>query len=396
MIDEAKAKDIASKAYPDGEIRKVVDYKGLWLMSIFSDDPIEGDLDTVYSVSQSTGAFAGFPIFDEANEEALDLFTDVAHSELQHYGVKGMKWGVRKDVRGGSGPSKASVAAESVQNSLGIVKSVIPRASVLSQAQTLALLKMQGAVLSKSLVVGNMLSPANIAGYIISTADSGAYRVPGMVVKNSIRGGWPQDPKLAKFPATVEELQKNVIKQINPQYPGLGTTNNCLRATYTYEMRRRGFDVAATKTILASGQSSIGARVMSKSFKGAEKIKASRETKWYQNNAASPKDILSSLSKQPNGSRGDLQMSWGFMMGGHSVAYEVIKGKAVVFDTQSGKTYTNPQQLQKLTGKARGVKFNRLDNKNLNQAFMTAWVKDSAAARHYEEAMDILMHYISD
>lgn len=70
-------------------------------------------------------------------------------------------------------------------------------------------------------------------------------------------------------------------------------------------------------------------------------------------------------------------MRWGPMMGGHSVAYEIINKKPVIFDTQSGKSYSTASELNKLTKHAKGMSFNRLDNKKLNQTGMTAWVKDN-------------------
>jgi len=86
---------------------------------------------------------------------------------------------------------------------------------------------------------------------------------------------------------------------------------------------------------------------------------------------------MDTLAKQPDRSRGDLQMSWGPMMGGHSVAYEVVNKKQVIFDTQSGKTYSTPSELNALTQRAQGLSFNRLDNKNLNEIGLTAWMKDA-------------------
>jgi hypothetical protein len=146
-------------------------------------------------------------------------------------------------------------------------------------------------------------------------------------------------------------------------------------------MRRRGYDVAATKTAMASGQTGIGVRIMTKSLNAGTKIPKTNKptgiTSIFKNKRPSENDVFKVLGKQPDGSRGDFQMRWGAMMGGHSVAYEIVKGKPVIFDTQSGKTYQTPAELRALTARAKGFKFNRLDDKDLNSVAITAWVKDS-------------------
>src|SRR4029077_17292919 len=47
---------------------------------------------------------------------------------------------------------------------------------------------------------------------------------------------------------------KEVVAPINPGYGDLGTKMNCRRATFAYEMRRRGYDVKATKSVKGTGQ----------------------------------------------------------------------------------------------------------------------------------------------
>ena len=408
VMDNDQAAKIVQDNIPDGEIQASALYNGKWLFSVFTDDGVEGDLDPFYAVDETSGAFSGFSITgDEDIEAVIEAFNaSITHSEfLAHYGVKGMKWGKRKAEDSssggtGSGASKTgpSTFSKNAETTLNVVKPLagmfVPTANLRQKAMQVSAIMAQGAgqVTLKAAMKTSFLSPAAIAGYIVSAADSGAYRVPPMVVKNSIRGGWPTKRELAKVPMSVEEIQSKVIKDINPQYPGLGTTNNCLRATYTYEMRRRGFDVAATKTMMASGQSIIGTHVMTKSMNVGTKIEGSPFKKGDTRTAKvlnaffkippTASQTFAALSKQPNGSRGDLQMSWGPLMGGHSVAYEIIGGKPVVFDTQSGKTYSTPKELNKLTIMAQSMKFNRLDDKNLNDFAMAAWIKDAASARH--------------
>ena len=423
MLTEEDATIVAKRNHPEGKIQKVINYQGKWIFSIFNDDPLEGDMDSFYSVDQTTGDFSGFSIVGDANSsEIIGLFNKViAHSDpldvfLEHYGVKGMQWGVRKSEGGGGGnlttegngkPTKFSKNAEATLNVVKpIVGMVIPSANVKGRLINAAVMVAKGAgqVSYQTAMKASFLGPQAIVGYIIGAADSGVYRVPPMVVKNSLRGGWPTNRDLAKVPMSVKEIQSKVMPGVNPQYPGLGTTNNCLRATYTYEMRRRGFDVTATKTMMATGQNAMGTRIMTGKLKVGNKIDASE--KFMRGNSKATKivnavikraptanDVYHTLSKQPNGSRGDLQMRWG-AMGGHSVAYEIVNHKPVVLDTQSGKVYSNPKELNNLVGPATSLKFNRLDDKDLNEMAMTAWIKDADGVAHSQELLDFLNQYI--
>ena len=57
-----EAKKIAQKNYPDGYIRSVVVYNGLYILKIFNDDPDEGIMDPFFSVHPDTGEFKGFSV----------------------------------------------------------------------------------------------------------------------------------------------------------------------------------------------------------------------------------------------------------------------------------------------------------------------------------------------
>ena len=392
MIDKLQAIAAIKKNIEAGEIKAgPADYKGKWLFSVFTDDDIEGQLDTFYAIDQSTGEFSGFSILDDP-EGIIDSFENaLEHSAiLEHYGVKGMRWGYRKDDAGGSGtssatgPSKGSVKTEAILNAIKpALAMTVPKANISQKAITVAQVALKsGGHVSLEVAKKSFISPTAIAGYAVSAIDTGAYRVPGMTIKNAIRGGWPKDASLANPKMSVSDIQNKVVKSINPQYPGLGTTNNCLRCTYTYEMRRRGFDVASTKTIMASGQTKIGQGVMTGLGNAHNKVTISKpEYKGIVGlikNKPSAEDAFKALSKEPERSRGELQMSWGPLMGGHSVAYEIIGGKPVIFDTQSSKTYKTPKELTALTSKAKSFNYTRLDNKNLNQFALPAWIKDAS------------------
>jgi hypothetical protein len=396
VVTIQEAAGIIYQNLPDGNINAGIRWEDQWIFVVYTSDADEGELDPFYSVDVATGAFSGFSIVgDQDTAGIIGAFSkalehgDSNDDVLVHYGVKGMRWGVRRsDEELGrsrskkSGPSKASVGAEALSN---VVKPAlgpfIPRASVSARLIQVGTQVAQG-VATKTAITSATFGPQAIVGYTITGLDSGAYRVPGVALKNASRGGWTKDKSLSKSGMSQSEIQKKVASQINKDHPGLGTTNNCLRCTYAYEMRRRGYDVAATKTALATGQGPLGPKIMTKSLKSKTKIDPNNPNTGFKRvikGKGKPPEsqIFAALAKQPNGSRGDFQMVWGPFMGGHSIAYEIINSKPVFFDTQSGKSYSTPNSLKTLTGPARSVAFNRLDNKDLSSVAMTAWVKDN-------------------
>ncbi len=70
MVNLKDAVSIAKKYLPNGKIRKCVVYKNTYLFMIFSPDPNEGQMDSIYAVDDKTGDFRDFPymkpgVFDE-------------------------------------------------------------------------------------------------------------------------------------------------------------------------------------------------------------------------------------------------------------------------------------------------------------------------------------------
>lgn len=55
------------------------------------------------------------------------------------------------------------------------------------------------------------------------------------------------DKALASKDMSSDEIMDKIVSHINPGYGEKGTTNNCKRCAYAYEMSRRGYNVKATK-----------------------------------------------------------------------------------------------------------------------------------------------------
>ena len=209
---------------------------------------------------------------------------------------------------------------------------------------------------------------------------------------------------VAKPGLTEEELLSKVVKPINPGFGSEGTVNNCRRCTLAYELRRRGYNVAATKTELGTGQHGGGLYNAVRlgddvSYRRTDTlIRTGKETLAKAKDPEAPtpfldivqkpfgepidiehNDIFSVLSKEPDYSRGEFGMIWN-TGGAHSMAYEVRNGKALIIDNQSGKIYKNMEEFQGSSSKLPPIAsagFTRLDNIQLDEPFLQRWVKNA-------------------
>lgn len=275
---------------------------------------------------------------------------------LEHFGVKGMRWGVRNE--------RKIFSSTDMSKKISILKN--HRSTKVGSAEGGALL----------LLYGGMLLGTLASQKIPIYRDSGRKEA-----RKTGKKEFKMNSDLAKK-MSVSKLYNKVVAPINPNYGEPGTRMNCRRATMAYEMRRRGYDVKATKSNFASGQTikglknavGVGKTTKPESAWGEKQISDSKTLR-----ASTPQKkaelVFSSLANNPNGSRGELGVGW-TMGGGHSMAWEVVNRKPVIFDAQNGKIYDNVKYFAEFTPVVHTAAQTRLDNKPINKEFIKRWVTD--------------------
>lgn len=212
-----------------------------------------------------------------------------------------------------------------------------------------------------------------------------------------------------------DSIMKEVVKPINPGYGDLGTKMNCRRCTFAYEMRRRGMDVKATNTVKGTGQMPLSllkatdpnshiktgryatmkslvveslekdrwgrpappgpVTTLMKEGQGLGKRSIGKDMLQHLEKGEKSQWIFDQLAKNPEGARGELGMSWN-QGGAHSMAWEIIGGKPVIFDTQSGKAYDAAKFSQEVATNVSKAGYTRLDDIPLNTNFLGKWVRN--------------------
>lgn len=167
------------------------------------------------------------------------------------------------------------------------------------------------------------------------------------------------DSKLRFFKKAREYTPDEDLKAINEGMFQMtkGGSNNCGLCTTAYELRRRGYDVRANYA--EQGRS---VKTLSEFFKNADiqddaALANRTKSEWM---AAIERRLL----RQGDGARGNFGGQYA-MGGGHSIIYEVSKGKVIFRDGQTGKTYGSVREAigNFVPGKSN---YFRMDNLEIN------------------------------
>lgn len=306
---------------------------------------------------------------------------------IQHYGILGMRWGVRRfqdksgrltsagkkrydDDPSNGAPEKTSSKASKevgdsfIEKKLGIKLSDKQKTAIKVGAGVVAVAlaayggyRLYNSDIGKPLrdQVDLLLNRFN-EGY-----DRETFKRTGKLTEHAKKdlSTREYDSKLRFFKKAREYTPDEDLRAINEGMFQIskGGSNNCGLCTTAYELRRRGYDVRAN--FAEQGRS---VKTLSEFFKNADiqddaALANRTKSEWM---AAIERRLL----RQGDGARGNFGGQYPFG-GGHSIIYEVSKGKVIFRDGQTGETYQSVKDAIGLFSPGKSSYF-RTDNLEIN------------------------------
>lgn len=228
-------------------------------------------------------------------------------SELYHYGVKGMKWGVRKDDDKDSGQSKKNytVKDQSIRTNVGVAK-IKGRSKTTADAEQMLI------DMIKQQVPDRYASPEE-AQKKLSELESSKYTM-------AYTRGYDQ------------------AYLVNRERPNYMRSINCFECSLSMEMRNRGYNVQAKE--MKGGLAGEVAHAFGIKDSFTVSIDPNRE--YSGNKSAAAKEAYNQMAKQciqyGDGARGCLGISYADYDSGHSMYWVVENGEFKIIDAQDTST----------------------------------------------------------
>lgn len=285
---------------------------------------------------------------------------------LKHYGILGMKWGVRRYQNADGTWTEAGKERYGSKSSGSNSSDNEPKDKM---------------IIPVGLAIYGAGAVAVYTSAAIAVAvEKGASKARENAAKKRIESD-EIDPKTGLPKSPKNYTAEEDMKLVNPSR-GSGEAdiqNNCGYCTLAYDMRRRGYDVTAKKDANGTDPFKLyknfykdakpPKRIIPKEYKEMLKkyenapsymITTDRNYSKYQK--ALINNLQSELLKQGDGARGYLGVRWSGTSSSHSIAYEVRNGKVDVMDAQSGKK----KPLKSYQNIIMSAMYTRLDNTTPN------------------------------
>lgn len=273
-------------------------------------------------------------------------------NELKHYGVKGMKWGVRRT------PEQLGHKRKGGKISNVGAKPLNYHSLEMEKAKQIAI--------DTALYTAAFLDPTGIftTAYnarVVSKSLGGADAFQSNE-KYMAKDGPVEKIKDLKKKTVAGQSMEEDAKNVNAGSKG-GRTKNCMCCVTTLEMRQRGYDVQARRRIFGYQTDAYKEwfnNLDIKEVKTTREPKESRKAfveKGYSN-------LTKELEKYPDGARGFIAFNYEGVQSGHTISWQV-KNREVTFYDAQGKT-TNADKV--LSFSDQNYEYGRLDNLTLKPA----------------------------
>ena len=282
---------------------------------------------------------------------------------LEHHGIIGQKWGVRRfqnldgsyTLAGKERYSKAGAAREN--------KEERQKTKLNDSTKTL-------------IAVDTALSLINPLYAVVAATEYGVGGIKaGIGAKKekkflAEREGEEVDKKTGHHLKGREMTIDEDLARVNPAYNEFDASlsQNCALCSVTYDLRRRGYDVMAGKENSGMTQEEFERwypKAEHKTYKAEHDPDKLFDFQMGKKRREAVSNLKNDLIQQGDGARGSLFI-WFTTGGGHAINYEIVNGKLQILDGQTNTKYLNKMDQDNLLYLCDEFNTYRLDNTEPN------------------------------
>lgn len=249
---------------------------------------------------------------------------------LYHYGIKGMKWGVRRTPEQLGHNRKAGDIENVGAKKLDYYSLAAEKAKAYVKE-----FGINAAALGLAFVAPPLAGPLEIGMFarVIANAvgiDKESFNSNERYLK---KDGPPEKLKDLRKKSSKTTMEEDAV--LVNQGSKTGRTKNCMCCVATLEMRQRGYDVVARRRTAGFPTSAYGEWFNNFEMKLAGTKLGPVNINRKEKIEASYNDLTNKLEKYPEGARGYVAFTYSGSKSGHTISWEIKNGEATFFDSQS-------------------------------------------------------------